>query len=78
MNYLPGLALNYNPPISASQVTSITGVSHQLLTILVLFSLDGLGFEPLLQSSAILIKLTCVRDCYYLVSHIRKLRLREI
>jgi hypothetical protein len=27
-NYLPGLALNCNPPTSASQVASITGVSH--------------------------------------------------
>jgi hypothetical protein len=29
VNYLPGLALHLDPPISASQVARITGVSHQ-------------------------------------------------
>jgi hypothetical protein len=31
LNFLPGLASNHNPPISASQTARITGVRHQCL-----------------------------------------------
>jgi hypothetical protein len=38
MNFFPGMASNYNPLISVSQVARIIGVSHRLPDLIVLFS----------------------------------------
>jgi hypothetical protein len=43
MNYLPRLSANHNPPISAFQEVRITGVSHQLSALEVLFM--NINFE---------------------------------
>jgi hypothetical protein len=42
MNYLPQLALNYDPPISASRVARITGVSHSIQLCLTFRGVDKL------------------------------------